>query len=260
MPVIGFISAPAWADPSPYEFITVVKEKVMTQQTFPLLPDFDYSLDSIASELVAERFCLCARSLAAAGCDLIVQVGTPFGWAKMAGEQYAREFNARIERASGIPCILTTLSIIDALRAHQVSNIAICTYYSLSWKTQFSSFLTSCGFNVLDAVNFAEQHIVTNEAIDFGYDWHNATDIVKKSIKLIKNKRPEVEAIVVTGNGLRTLDVLCELESIAQCPVVSADIAIYWHSARFLNLTLSSNLGQFKDLNFKGYSTVSDKP
>lgn len=215
------------------------------------MPDFDYSLDSIASELVFERLCLCGKSLRAAGCDLIVQVGSPFAWAKMKTEEQARNLNARIEKESGIPCVMTALAIVDALRAHQVRKIAICTYYSQEWKENFSSFMTLCGFEVLHAANFAEQGLVESEEMLFGYDWYNATDIIKASVKLVKlvkNKTPEIESIVIVGTGVRTFDILCELETIAQCPVIPADTSIYWQSARYLNFTLSSKMGLFKDL------------
>lgn len=251
IPSIGFISAPAWSDPSPYEFTTIIREKIITQQAFPLLPDFNYSLDNIASELIYKRFSLCGKSLHAAKCDLIVQVGSPFAWAQMKTEDQARKLNDRIAKESGIPCIMTALAIVDALRAHQVKNIAICTYYCQEWKTQFSKFLTFCDFKILHATNFYEQGLIKSEYMLFGYNWANATNIIKESIKLIKNKVPEVEAIVIVGTGIRTLNILTELETIAQCPVVPADTSIYWQSARYLNLTLSSQMGSFKTLPFK---------
>ncbi|MGI9550280.1 MAG: hypothetical protein ACR2MT_03695 [Aurantibacter sp.] len=46
-PIIGFISAPAWFDPTPSEFPTVVEEGVLTQQAPLLLPEFDYQLETI---------------------------------------------------------------------------------------------------------------------------------------------------------------------------------------------------------------------
>ena len=49
IPTIGFISAPAWFDPAPLEFPTVVEEEVHTQQAPLLLSEFDYRLESIAS-------------------------------------------------------------------------------------------------------------------------------------------------------------------------------------------------------------------
>ena len=68
-PIIGFVSAPAWFDPAPFEFHSVIGEDVQIQQAPLLLPEFDYRLKSVAS--VQEELNLCARSLKAIGCDLV---------------------------------------------------------------------------------------------------------------------------------------------------------------------------------------------
>lgn len=252
-PTVGFISTPDWHDPAPYEFAAAVEEKILTQQAFPLLPEFDYSLDNIASELIAERFCLCARALKASACHLVVQVGSPFAWAKAESEAQARQRNERITQAANIPSIMNSLVIVDALRAHQVSDIAVCSYYNLDWKKGFVSFLESCGFRVLYAASFSEQGLVKREDEErlFKHAWNSPSDMIKASVNLTRKAAPNAEAIVITGTGVRTLDILCELEAIAQRPVIPADTVLYWLSARYLNLTLSSNMGYFKDLSAK---------
>jgi maleate cis-trans isomerase len=251
LPSVGFISPPAWFDPAPYEFTTAVVEKVTTQQTFPLLPDFDYSLDNIASDWLVEQLCLCAKSLTASGCDLVIQSGSPFAWAKVESEAQARQRQQHIKEAARVPTIMTSVAIVDALRAYQVSNIAIAgTYYSLTWRRAFSHFLTLCGFNVLYAANFSEQGLVqvANEAEHFKYNCNTLPKMVKTSLARIKNTVPQAEAIVIVGTGVRTLQILRELEAIAQCPVISADTVVYWLAARYLNLTLVDRIGRFKDL------------
>lgn len=251
IPCVGFISAPAWTDPAPYEFPTVIEESVVTQQSFPLLPDFDYSLDSIASDRLAEQFCLCARSLRAAGCDLVVQVGSPFTWANAESEAQARQRNNRIAQAANIPSIMNSLAIVDALRAHQVTEIAInSTYYSSPWNHYFSAFMSLCGFNVLQASNFYQQGLVQprDESEHFKCDRSEMPDMIKASVQWVKDKAPDAEAIAIVGTGTRTLDILCELEVIAQCPVIPADTVVYWLIAQYLNLTLLPKMGCFKNL------------
>ncbi|MFK8186314.1 MAG: hypothetical protein AB8B99_23305 [Phormidesmis sp.] len=256
-PSVGFISAPAWFDPSSHDFTTAVQETVITQQTFPLLPDFDYSLDSIASEQLTERFCLCAQSLQAAGCNLIVQVGSPFSWANIKSEAQVRQRQARMIEAANLPIIMTSLAIMDALRAHQVDKIAISsTYYSSSWNKHFSSFISLCGFDVLHASNFYQQGLVEakNGVGHFKYaDYarEKMSDMVKASVQSVKNATPECEAIIIVGTGARTLNILRELEAIAQCPVIPADTAVYWLAAQHLRLTLSPEMGYFRNLSYQ---------
>jgi maleate cis-trans isomerase len=249
-PAVGFISAPAWHDPAPYEFTTAVEERVLTQQAFPLLPEFDYSLESIASEIVAERFCLCAKTLKASGCHLVVQVGSPFAWAKAKSELQARQRNKRIRLAANIPSIMNALAIVDALRAHQVSNIAVCSYYNPSWKKGFVDFLELCGFQVSYAASFSEQGLMKEGDVEklFKDAWNSPSGMIKTSVALTRKSAPEAEAIVITGTGVRTLEILCELEIIARCPVIPADTVLYWLGARYLNLTLSPQMGCFQNL------------
>lgn len=117
LPAVGFISPPAWLDPAPYEFTTVIQEPVLTQQAIPLLPDFDFSFENLASEVLAEQLCLCARTLQAAGCSVVVQVGNPFTWVNVTSESEAWRRNERIASATNLPTIMTILAIVDALRS-----------------------------------------------------------------------------------------------------------------------------------------------
>jgi maleate cis-trans isomerase len=253
-PTVGFISAPAWLDPTPYEFLTVIDESVIIQQAFPLLPNFDYSLDSIASNTLAEQLCLCARSLRAAGCGLVVQVGSPFAWANVESEAQARQRNHRIEQAANVPSIMNSLAIVDALRAHRVTAISITsTYYSSAWNRSFSSFMDLCGFKVLHASNFYQQGLVQvrDENEHFKYDGCEMPDMVKASVEWVKNAAPNAEAIVIVGTGARTLDILYELEAMVQCPVIPADTVVYWLIAKYLNLTLLPKMGRFRYLPYQ---------
>lgn len=103
-PKIGFISPPAWFDPAPSEFPTVVEECVLTQQAPLLLPEFDYRLETIAN--TQNELNLCARSIKAIGCDLIAQVGSPFAWACVQSEAEARYRNESIINAAEIPALM----------------------------------------------------------------------------------------------------------------------------------------------------------
>ena len=155
-PTIGFISAPAWFDPAPSEFPTVVEEPVRTQQAPLLRPNFDYRLESIAA--VQPELDLCARSLTASGCDLVAQVGSPFAWAGVGGETDARARSASMTRAAAAPCLMTGLAIVDGLRALGAVRIAVnATYYEADWRDAFAAFLRMCEFDTVHASTLADQ-------------------------------------------------------------------------------------------------------
>jgi maleate isomerase len=247
LPTIGFVSAPAWFDPAPYEFPKVVMEDVQTQQAPLLLPEFDYRLESIAS--VQEELNHCARSLKAMGCDLVAQVGSPFAWAGTTSESEARSRGQSMAEAADIPCLMTGLSIIDGLRSVGAHKVAVnCTYYDSNWRDGFGFFLRICGFDTIHLSTLADQGLAEPTAKMADYGWSMTHALTRSSIFSVAKASPEAEAIIVTGAGTRTLDILCEMETQIKRPIIAADTILYWAIARQLNLTLNPIMGSLSKL------------
>ena len=241
-PKIGFISAPAWFDPAPSEFPTVVEECVLTQQAPLLLPEFDYRLETIAT--TQNELNLCARSLKAMGCDLIAQVGSPFAWACAQSEAEARYRKEAITSATELPALMTSLAMVDALRELGVNKIAVnCTYYDNVWRDGFSYFMNLCGFDVVHVSSLSDQGVAGPEIKIEDFGWSMTNELTSNSIAFSAGAASSAEAIVVTGTGARTLDIISELETKIQRPIVAADTALYWAAARELGLTLKPSIG-----------------
>jgi maleate cis-trans isomerase len=244
---IGFISAPAWFDPAPSEFSNVIVEEVRTQQAPLLLPEFDYRLESIAS--VQNELNLCARSLKAMGCDVVAQVGSPFAWAKATSEAEARSRNKAMMTAAHVPTLMTGLAIVDGLRTLDVNKIAVdCTYYDSDWRDGFSAFLRLCGFNIIHVSTLAEQGLIAPSTKMEDIGWSMTPELASKSILFVAESSPEAEAIVVTGAGTRTLDILADMEAQTKRPIIAADTILYWAIARELDLTLLPVMGSLSNL------------
>ena len=247
IPTIGFISAPAWFDPASSEFRKVVVEEVSTQQAPLLLPEFDYRLESIAS--VQNELNLCARSLKAIGCDIIAQVGSPFAWANATSEVEARARNESMVRTANIPVIMTGLAIVDGLRALGIKKVAVnCTYYESDWRDGFSAFLGLCGFNTIHVSTLADQGLIEPSAKMEDYGWSMTPELVSRSILAVAEASPDAEAIVVTGSGTRTLDILVHMEAQTKRPIIAADTILYWAIAREFDLTLLPVIGSLSNL------------
>jgi maleate cis-trans isomerase len=246
-PTVGFISAPAWFDPAPSEFPTVVEEDVLSQQAPLLLPEFDYRLESIAS--VQDALALCAQSLKAMGCDLAAQVGSPFAWACAKSESEARLRNASMAESADIATVMTSLAIVDGLRSLGVKKVAVnCTYYERHWRDGFGSFLTMCGFDILHLSTLSDQGLTEPTAKMKDYGWSMTHELAGRSILAVAQASPHAEAIVVTGAGTRTLDILRDMERLSKRPIVAADTILYWAIARRLNLTLKPVMGNLSKL------------
>lgn len=247
IPTIGFISAPAWFDPAPSEFSKVIVEEVNTQQAPLLLPEFDYRLESIAS--VQNDLNLCARSLRAIGCDIIAQVGSPFAWANATSEAEARSRNKAMMTAARVPTLMTGLAIVDGLRAFDVTKVAVnCTYYESDWRDGFSTFLRLCGFDTIHVSTLADQGLVAPSAKIQDYGWSMTPERASKSILFVAEASPDAEAIVVTGAGTRTLEILAHMEAQTKRPIIAADTILYWAIARELDLTLLPVMGSLSNL------------
>jgi len=245
-PTIGFITPPIWFELALAEFPQVVQEPVRVQQAPLLLPGFDYQLDSIAS--VQEHLNLCAQCLKEMQCDLVAQVGTPFAWAGTKSESEARKRSDVMSRAANVPCIMTGLAIVDALRALRVKNIAVCCpYYESDWRDHFASFLQSCNFNVLQASNLSDLGLAKSGTPLKNY-WSMPNDLLIQSILAVVETSPTAEAIVIPGTAIRTLSILSEMESQIKRPIVAADTILYWAIAHHLGLTLKPNMGTFTQL------------
>ena len=244
---IGFISAPAWFDPGPSEFPTVIEEDIQTQQAPLLLPDFDYRLNRIAT--VQNDLNLCARSLKAMGCDLAAQVGSPFAWAGAASEAQARSRNDAMAAAGNIATVMTSLAIVDGLRSLGVKKVAVnCTYYEANWRDAFASFLRLCGFDTIHVSSLATQGLAESDAKMEDYGWSMTPELASASILTVAKASPDAEAIVVTGAGTRTLDILTEMENQTKRPIIAADTILYWAIARELQLTLKPVMGSLANL------------
>ncbi|MEM6985529.1 MAG: hypothetical protein AAF499_03225 [Pseudomonadota bacterium] len=246
-PLVGFISPPAWFDPAVAEFPRVVEEAVRTQQAPLLLPDFDYRLDSIAS--VHAKLALCARCLQAIGCNVVAQVGSPFAWAGVVSEAEARARCAALADATGLPTVMTSLAIVDALRAHGAQRVAVnCSYYERDWRDGFATFLAMCGFEVMHASTLEDQGLVTPPMSMAETGWAMKADLTCASTHTVATVAPECDAIVVTGAGTRTLALLVDLEAETGRPIVAADTALYWAAARAIGLSLKPVLASLARL------------
>ena len=247
IPTIGFISAPAWFDPAPSEFSKVITEEVRTQQAPLLLPEFDYQLENIAS--VQNELNLCAQSLKAIGCDVVAQVGSPFAWAKATSEAEARSRNKAMMTAAHVPTLMTGLAIVDGLRRLGIKKVAVnCTYYEPDWREAFSQFLRLCGFDIIHVSTLSEQGLVASSAKMEDIGWSMTPELARKSIFFVAEASPEAEAIVVTGAGTRTLDILSDMEAQTKRPIIAADTILYWAIARELDLTLVPVMGSLANL------------
>jgi maleate isomerase len=239
-PTVGFISPPTWLDPTPDEFRICTQDRVSVQQTSLDLPKFDWRFESIAATepLLIRAAC----RLASAGCSVVANVGTPFGWAGLRDITEAHERNRRITDASGAVGVSSVAAIFRVLERWNTTKVALaCTYYPPKLRDLWSGFVTSSGIEVVTAQTMVEQGILRPDA---GH-WAPSAEQIVRSVSLIAETVPSADAIVITGAASRTMSILGKLQSLTGVRVIGSDTALYFE--------LASELGFpeiFRDLDF----------
>lgn len=223
----------------------------MQQYVLPLLR-FDWRMESVARTEPDQK--LAAQTLGEAGCDLIATVGTPFGWAGLETVEEARARCARLAEASGVPNVMAGIAVVDALKVFGARKVGLaCTYYSEYWRDLWTAYVTASGFDVLAAHNLADDGLVPrHEAADRDY-WAPAPEQTKASVRQMAADYPQVDAVVISGAGARTLSFIGDLEDELGIPVVASDSALYWAISKALNMALKEGV-------LGGLSRIPDTP
>lgn len=245
---IGFISPPAWFDPSPAEFQTVCAHPVSVQQCPLSLPDFDWRIDSIAQ--TEPEMLTAARALGDIGCDLIAKVGTPFAWAGLASVAEARARRDRLAAVAGAPVVMAGIAIIDAFFALGTGRIGLaCTYYSEDWKNRWAQFAEASGLETVTAQNLADQNLTPPHDGDADRaHWAPTPEQICESVRRMAQDHPQIEAIAISGAGSRTLSLIGALEAEIGRPVFGSDTALYWAIAKTVHIDLKPGiLGRLTD-------------
>ena len=105
-----------------------------------------------------------------------------------------------------------------------------------------------CDFELLHVSTLSDQGLTEPGAKMEDYGWSMTHELTCRSVLAVAEASPNAEAIVVTGAGTRTLDILSNLESQTQRPIIAADTILYWAIARELNLTLKPVMGALTTL------------
>jgi len=175
----------------------------------------DFAREAAGDEEALTR---AARDLAAAGAGATAYACTSASYANgLAGE---RRLRAALKRG-GARCALTTSgALLEALAALGVRRVGVATPYDAALTAGLPEFLAEAGH---------ESVAVAYLGLDQGIDRVRPRSVAE----LVRSAAPaEAEAVVVSCTNLPTIEVLSELESELERPVVSANLATVWAALR----------------------------
>ena len=155
--------------------------------------------------------------LAAAPLDVIA-----FGFTSSAyviGDEGERAMVARLsDVADGIPVVATCTASVDVLRALGAARIALIVppWFDAELVEMGRRYYEAAGFEVVDAHSCglpSEQTRIERSAL---FDW------------IVADVAPEVDAVVVGGNGFRSVGVIEAIEDALGRPMLTANQVLLW--------------------------------
>lgn len=223
---MGFIAPPSLSM-GPMEFLRIAPEGFAVLQTFTHVPDFKVRTEFIRR--AASQLEECAVALKDAGVDIIAQSGAPYSFVNEGGLAFTRDLHKRLQQVTNLPVVIHGLAIIAALKKMGYNSVAVaCTSYNDDLAERYARFLEEAGIKVLAMENWPTQGIfATQEDVDHSLGMYPLGHIYKAA-RLVAGHAPRADCILISGGGIRTMDLLETLEEDLRRPVISNDAAQFW--------------------------------
>jgi maleate isomerase len=132
------------------------------------------------------------------------------------------EIQQRIASATGLPALMTSAAIVEALKAFRARKVVLLTPYIREVNAREVAFLRGEGFEVLS---------------ETGLGLDTNTEMAKLAPEVWidlarRNKDSRADAYLVSCTAVRSAEVIEELEGELGRPVVTSNQAIAWHCLR----------------------------
>ena len=237
----GFLTTPAYLDHSGQELLRVSPVELGIQQHVLYIPGYSFGLAERADNFdLVRQGAIC---LAECKCDVVGQVGT--NWVHCDGTS-PDDIRRRIDEmsaAAGIPVKMAGQAIVDALNELGARRIAVANaYYRDDWRDGINGYLEAAGFELATSGNLIDQGLYGSLdellEIEAATHWcYPDSDVVAACVEAWR-AAPDVDAVVQTGAGFRTVSTVAAIEDATGVPLVSSDLALYWAMLGELDLGL----------------------
>lgn len=142
------------------------------------------------------------------------------------GRVFAEQLEQRLRQALGVPVIVPSLAILEALAFLKVKKISVVTPYP-EWNNQtLKIFFQDSPYEI---VAFKGDERLQEDAKK-NYLWHQSPEEAAVFIK--EGSHTGADAIVLPCTAWRTYEIIEELEADLNIPIVTANQATIWSLAR----------------------------
>jgi maleate isomerase len=132
------------------------------------------------------------------------------------------DIQRRIAAATGLPALMTSQAIVEALKVFRAGKIVLLTPYLAEVNAREARFLEESGFEVL-----AEKGLGLNTNTEMALLEPDAWLEMAR-----KNRKNDADAYLVSCTAVRSAEVIDALEQELGRPVVTSNQAIAWHCLR----------------------------
>lgn len=159
-----------------------------------------------------------ARSLAAVAPAVVVLAHTASSY--VTGFAHERELVDRISSLTGTPVVSAAGAVLAALHHLGVKRLALATPYPESISQLGATYWKAAGFELVAHQRLDDVRNIYEESAERAYRLARAADAA------------DADAVLVSGTGLPTIEVLDVLERDLGKPVVSSNQASLWRALR----------------------------
>lgn len=197
--------------------VSIHAHRVMAQRTHAY--ENEESMDDINEEAVKE-----ISKLAKAGVDFGAYGFTTATFYR--GRMFAQQLQQQLAQVLGVPVVVPSLALLEALTHLKVKKISVVTPYP-EWNNQtLKAFLSAASLEIIQFSGDERPKEIAKQ----NYLWHQSPNAAAALIKEVSHQG--ADAIVLPCTAWRTFEIIEELEADLNIPVVTANQATIWSVAR----------------------------
>ncbi len=203
----------------------------------------DHAVEALLQTARVENLLEAASRFSTLTPDVVVWACTSGSF--IVGRAGAERQVAALREATGVPAISTSLAFVEGLAALGARRVAVVATYPEPASRALAAFLREFGIDVtslqwLDAPSGLDAALI-------------ADDRLADAVRGAAAERPD--AVLIPDTALPTMDRIARLETIARCPVVTANQVTLWAA---LGLAcrpfVAENYGRLFRLPFREYA------
>ena len=166
-----------------------------------------------------------ARRLAARGAQAVAYACTSGSY--VLGPDGDSAIVRQMEAAAEVPATTTSSAVVEALRVLGVNSVAVLSPHIDSLNDRLRAYLEASGFRVAAMVG-----------LNLSCDIEDVEPAETREIVESQVDRPEADAVFISCTGMRTAEVIGEMEALLRKPVVTANQATLWRVCQLAGVGL----------------------